>query len=171
MASLARLLLFAATLSLAGCGFHMRGSLASDYTFAFKSLYLKAPAETSFVAQLRRQMKAYKIPVATSPDQADMILEVVSEQPSKQILSLNSLGRVQEYQLFYRVSIRAYDNNQVDWLPADKIILSRILPYDDSQILAAMQQEAMLNADMVKDAVAQAVRRLYKAQPAAAAEQ
>ena len=171
MTNLARLLLLAATLSLAACGFHMRGSLASDYTFAFKSLYLKAPRETSFVAQLRRQIKAYKIPIATSPDQADVILEVVSEQPSKQILSLNSLGRVQEYQLFYRVSIRAYDNNQVDWLPADKIILSRILPYDDTQILADMQQETMLNADMIKDAVSQAVRRLYKAKPSAPIEQ
>lgn len=40
-----RLLLLAAILSLTACGFHLRGSNIQDVTFAFKSLYLKVPAE------------------------------------------------------------------------------------------------------------------------------
>ncbi len=171
MASLARLLLFAATLSLAGCGFHMRGSNPDEVKLAFNSLYLKAPGETPFVVSLRRALKTGKINLATSPDQADLVFEVVSELTTKQILSLNRFGRVQEYQLFYRVSLRAYDKNQNDWLSADEIRLSRILPYDDSLILAEQQQETMLYNEMRNDAVAQAVRRLYKARPATVSAQ
>lgn len=165
MKNAARILLLFATLALAACGFHLRGSNLKDVSFAFKSLYLKAPAETAFVEDLRRTLKAAKIGMAPSADQADLVLEVVSEQATKQILSLSGAGRVQEYQLFYRVSLRAYDSKQVDWLPADEISLSRIMSYDDTLVLAKQQEEATLFKDMRSDAVAQAVRRLNRAKP------
>ena len=165
MTNLTRLLLLAATLSLAACGFHLRGSNLKDVTFAFKSLYLKAPSETPFVTDLRRALKANKVTLTATADQADLVLEVVSEQPLKQILSLSGAGRVVEYQLFYRVSLRAYDNKQTDWLPAEEISLSRILPWDDTQVLSKEQEEGMLYKDMRSDAVSQAVRRLNRAKP------
>jgi LPS-assembly lipoprotein len=160
-----RALLLLMVLALAACGFHMRGSNLKDVQFAFKSLYLKAPGETPFVADLRRTLKASKITLVTTSETADLVLEVVSEQTLKQILSLSGAGRVQEYQLFYTVSLRAYDNQQNDWLPVEEIALSRNMTYDDAQVLAKQQEETMLYKDMRSDAVGQAVRRLYRAKP------
>ncbi len=160
-----RTLLLLTTLALAACGFHLRGSQLKDVTFAFKSLYLKAPAETPFVTDLRQALIANKIALAANSDDADLVLEVVSEQATKQILSLSGGGRVQEYQLIYRVSLRAYDNKQTDWLPSEEILLSRILTWDDAQILAKQQEEATLYKDMRSDAVGQAMRRLGRAKP------
>ena len=165
MTNAMRFLLLALVMSLAACGYHLRGSNPSDVAFAFKSLYLKAPGETPSVVALRRALNANKITMATKPDQADLVLEVVSEQATKQILSLSGSGRVQEYQLFYRVSLRAYDSNQNNWLPAEEISLSRIMSYDDSLVLAKQQEEAQLFNDMRSDAVGQAVRRLNRAKP------
>jgi len=165
MTNATRALLLLTILTLAACGFHLRGSNLKDVQFAFKSLYLKAPGETPFVSDLRRILKANKIELVATADKADLVLEVVSEQSLKQILSLSGAGRVQEYQLFYRVNLRAYDNQQNDWLPADEILLSRILPYDDAQVLAKEQEEAMLYKDMRSDALAQAIRRLNRAKP------
>jgi LPS-assembly lipoprotein len=165
MTNATRALLLLMVLTLAACGFHLRGSNLKDVQFAFKSLYLKAPGETPFVADLRRTLLASKIELTPTADKADLVLDVVSEQTLKQILSLSGSGRVQEYQLFYIVSLRAYDNQQNDWLPADEISLSRILPYDDAQVLAKQQEEEMLYKDMRSDAVAQAVRRLNRAKP------
>ncbi len=160
-----RLLALFVAVSLTACGFHLRGSDLKDIAFPFKSLYVKAPAETPFVTDLRRALTASKVTQTTAADQAEVVLEVVSEQPTKQILSLSGSGRVQEYQLFYRVSLRAYDSKQNDWLPPEEISLSRILPYDDTQVLAKDQEEAMLYKDMRSDAVAQAMRRLIRAKP------
>jgi len=165
MTNATRLLLLVAMLSLAACGFHLRGSSLNGVEFAFKSLYLKAPAETPFVGDLRRTLTANKISLTTTSDQAELVLEVVSEQTIKQILSLSGSGRVQEYQLTYRVSLRAYDSKQTDWLPAEEIMLSRILTYDEAQVLAKEQEEALLYKDMRADAVAQALRRLSRAKP------
>ena len=152
-------------LTLGACGFHLRGSLPSDVAFSFKSLYLKAPGETPFVTDLRRALNVSKITLTPTSDKAELVLEVISEQSSKQILSLSSSGRVQEFQLIYRVSLRAFDSKQVDWLPTEEIMLTRILAYDDAQVLAKEQEEALLYRDMRGDAVAQTIRRLGRAKP------
>ena len=164
MTNATRILLLLMALALAACGFHLRGSNLKGLEFAFKSLYLKAPGETPFVADLRRALTANKVNFAAA-DQAQLVLEVVSEQATRQILSLSGSGRVREYQLFYRVSLRAYDSQLTDWLPAEEISLSRIMTYDDEQVYAKQQEEALLYKDMRNDAVAQAMRRLSRAKP------
>jgi LPS-assembly lipoprotein len=165
MKNLTRAFLLLMTLALAACGFHLRGSNLNGIEFAFKSLYLRAPSESPFVADLRRALYSNKVTLTGTAEQSELILEVVSEQTSKQILSLSGSGRVQEYKLLYRVSMRAYDSKQVDWLPADEISLSRNMAYDDAQVLAKEQEEVLLYKDMRSDAVAQAVRRLSRAKP------
>ncbi|TNC98883.1 MAG: LPS-assembly lipoprotein [Gallionellaceae bacterium] len=165
MKSSMRTFILLAALALTACGFHLRGSQLQDMAFAFKSLYLKAPAETLFVSDLRTALNANKVALTSTADAAELVLEVVSEQTNKNILSLSGSGRVQEYQLIYRVSLRAYDNKQNDWLPPEEIMLTRILAYDDAQILAKEQEEAQLYRDMRTDAVGQAIRRLNRAKP------
>lgn len=159
------LLLTLSLLTLAACGFHLRGSAPQDVRFGFKSLYLKTQGESPFVAELRRALGKNKMePVATA-DQAELTLEIVSENTTKQILSLSGNGRVREYQLGYRVSMRAHDRQQVEWLPLQDVQLTRVLAYDDAVILAKEQEEAQLYKDMRADAVAQTVRRLMRAKP------
>jgi len=160
-----RVLLLVLALSLAACGFHLRGSTPDNARFAFKSLYIKAPGESAFVGDLRRALTKHRMEPVASAEQAELILEVISEQPAKQILSLSGSGRVREYQLSYRVALRAYDARQVEWLPPDAILLSRVMTYDDAEILAKEQEEARLYQDMRSDAVAQTVRRLMGAKP------
>lgn len=158
-------LLLLAALGLSACGFHLRGSDLQDMRFAFKSLYLKAPGETPFVAELRRTLEANGVVQAAAPERAELVLEVLSEQTGKHILSLSGSGRVREYELRYQVSLRAYDAQRIEWLPAGEVQLTRLLTFDDEQLLAKEQEEAQLYKDMRADAVAQTVRRLGRARP------
>jgi LPS-assembly lipoprotein len=70
-----------------------------------------------------------------------------------------------EYLLRYRLSLRAYDRQQDDWMPATEIQLQRVLPYDDTLVLAKAQEEQMLYDDMRSDAAQQVLRRLAYARP------
>lgn len=158
-------LLLLVTVSLCACGFHLRGRGLQGVEFAFKDVYLKVKNDTPFVIELRQVMAINKITMNNSPDKAEITLEVVSETTDKQINSLSNTGRVIEYLLRYRVSLRAYDNKQTDWLPEEEVILTRVLPYDDTQVLAKEQEEAMLYKDMRSDAVQQTLRRLSRAKP------
>ncbi|MFA5825549.1 MAG: LPS assembly lipoprotein LptE [Gallionellaceae bacterium] len=157
--------LFATTLLLPACGFHLRGHGGQAVTLAFQSVYLKAGAETPFVTGLRNAFASNKVALSASPEQATITLEVLAESSDKQILSLSGAGKVLEYQLRYRVSLRAYDSQLVSWLSNEEIVLTRTLTYDDSQVLAKEQEEALLFKDMRSDAVAQAMRRLSRAKP------
>lgn len=131
--------------------------------FPFSSIYLKSNAPTPFIADLQNSLELYKIKVTNSSAEADITLEIVSEASDKQILAISGAGQVREFQLSYRVSLRAYDKQMNAWLPADEITLQRSLTYDDAQILAKEQEETLIFRDMRSDAVQQVMRRLSRA--------
>jgi LPS-assembly lipoprotein len=161
---LRRLALLASALLLTACGFHLRGQ--GTVALPFQILYVKSPADYApFIVELKRAIEASKVRVTDDPEQAQLTLHIVSEATDKQILSLSGAGRVREYRLQYRVSLRLYDHGQQDWLAPEEITLRRDFSYDDVQVLAKEQEEAMLYQNMRGDAVQQILRRLNHAKP------
>lgn len=158
-----RIILLLLVLTLSACGFHLRGHGLMDKGFPFASLYLKSAAPTPFIGELQNSLELYKIKLTETSAEAELTLDIVSESSSKQILALSGAGQVREFQLLYRVSLRAYDRQMNEWLPADEISLQRSLTYDDAQVLAKEQEEALLYRDMRSDAVQQVMRRLSRA--------
>jgi LPS-assembly lipoprotein len=157
-----RAFLCLAVLLLTACGFHLRGQTS----LSFHSIYLSAPNLTSpFISELRRNLLANKVALATSAEQADVILDIVSENTEKQVLTLGADGRVNEYRLIYRVSLRAYNQQQQDWIPAEEMTQRRDFSYDDTQILAKEAEESLLYQSMRSDMVQQILRRLSHAKP------
>jgi LPS-assembly lipoprotein len=157
-----RLLVLLMSLLLTACGFHLRGQAGMP----FDTLYLEAPnSGTPFIADLRRNLEASKIKFVNSAEQADVVLNIVSEIPEKQILTLRGSGGVNEFQLRYRVSLRAYDVKGREWMPAEEMILRRDYVYDDTKVLAKEAEEAQLYKSMTSDMVQQVVRRLSRAKP------
>lgn len=163
-------LLLALTVSLAACGFHLRGHSDKKIELAFQSVHLKAEHDTPFVTDLRNALDFNKVKVSDTAENATLTLEIISESSDKQILSMSSAARIREYQLRYRISLRAYDSQLNDWLPEEEILLVRTLTYDDSQILAKEQEEVLLYKDMRADAVQQTLRRLSRAKPRVSAK-
>ena len=151
-----------AAMLLAGCSFHLRGQAGMP----FDTLYLHASNPgTALIKELRRNLEANKVKFASKEDQADVVLDIVSETPVKQILTLDASGRVNEFQLFYRVSVRAYDLNKQEWIPAEEFVMHRDFPYDDNNVLAMEAEEDLLYQSMRTDMVQQIVRRLSRAKP------
>ena len=157
---LASLLLIALLLS--ACGYHLRGQASMP----FKTLYLGVEnPNTAFISDLRRSLEANHVQLVNSAEQADVVLNIVFEFSDKQILSLGGGGRVNEFRLTYRVSLRAYDLKQQDWIPAEEMELRRDYSYDDTKTLAKEAEEALLFQNMRSDMVQQIVRRLSRAKP------
>lgn len=147
---------------LAGCGFHLRGQAGMP----FDTLYLEAAnPNSSFTRELRHNLEANKVRLVNTAEQADVVLSIVYEIPDKQILSLGGSGRVNEFQLRYRVSLRAYDLKQQNWLPAEEFMMHRDYSYDDTKILAKEAEETLLYQSMRSDMVQQIVHRLSRAKP------
>ncbi len=154
-----RTLLLLTVLLLSACGFHLRGYAGMP----FEKLYLNAADPgTPFIADLRRTLEANKVKLVTTAEQADVVLNIVSEIPDKQILTLGSGGRVTEFRLSYRVSLRAYDLKQHELIPAAEIVQHRDYSYDDKLVLAKEAEETLLYQSMRSDMIQQIVRRLSR---------
>jgi len=85
------------------------------------------------------------------------------ELREKVILSLDTSGRVREYQLRYRVGFSLRDAKGRNWIAPNEIVLTRDISFND-QVLAKEAEEALLYRDMQTDMVQQIVRRLAGAQ-------
>ena len=97
---------------LAACGFHLRG--VRDLPFS--SLYINANKYSELTAQIRRAITAQThTQVADEIKAADAVLDITENRTEKVILSLNSAGRVREYQLRQRFSfkVRTPDNDEI----------------------------------------------------------
>jgi LPS-assembly lipoprotein len=160
-ALLRKLILLITTALLVACSFHLRGQAGMP----FNTLYFDAanPA-TPFIKELSRDLESNKVRIVDSAEQADMVLHIVFETFDKQILSLTSSGRVNEFQLFYRVSARAYDLNKRDWIPAEEFVMHRNYRYENNTVAAMEAEETLLYQSMRSDMAQQIVRRLSRAQ-------
>ena len=157
-----RILLLLTVVLLSACGFHLRGQVGMP----FATLYLKAEnPNTPFITDLRKNLAANRVRLVSTAEQAEVVLYIVTEVADKQILSLGGDGRVNEFRLAYRVSLRAYDLKQQDWIPAEEMEIRRDYSFDDTKTLAKEAEEALLNRSMRSDMVQQIVRRLSRAKP------
>lgn len=151
------LLVLVVTAALTGCGFH----LSATPPLPFQTLYIDAPRYASFAGELKRYIASGDQPkLMARPEEAQVVLQVLSETQEVQILSLTAAGQVAEYQLRYRVAFRLHDNANKDWIPLDEISLRRDLTYDNQAVLAKENEQALLYQSMREDAVRQVMRRM-----------
>jgi LPS-assembly lipoprotein len=154
-------LIAALVLSVAGCGFRLRGTA----DVPFETLHIPE-SRTGIGLDLRRNVEAgTRTRVVDDSKSAQAILQVTHESRGKQILTLTGTGAVREYQLRYQVSFRVHDGKGGEYVPQSTILLTRDMTYADALILAKEAEEQLLFRDMQTEAVHQIVRRLAGAQP------
>ncbi|MDQ5849384.1 MAG: LPS assembly lipoprotein LptE [Pseudomonadota bacterium] len=155
-----RALALVLALTIAGCGFKLRGRA----DVPFETLYI--PGATGGIAlELRRNIQAGTgTRIVDDPKAADAMLQFSEETREKHILSLTAAGRVREFQLRYRVGFRVQDSQGNQYVPQSSIQLTRDVTFNDAQILAKEAEEQLLFRDMQTDMVQQILRRLAAAQ-------
>ena len=140
---------------LTACGFQLRG----QQNYAFKRLAITgAPAPVA--ARLTRMVQGGSdTVVVSSTSDADAILSV-SEGRGQTVLTLNSQGIAEEYQVNYSLNYKLVATDGTVLIPPSVIALDRAMTYSDKFTLAKAQEADLLYADMQNDAVDQLTRRL-----------
>ena len=147
-------------LATAACGFQLRGQAK----LPFETLYVAISEISPLGIELKRNIIAgTHTRLVNDPAQAQAILDLVSEERGKSILSFDTAGRVREFQLRYRLSFRVRDARGRDYLPQSEIRVTRDISFDDAQVLSKESEEQLLFRDMQKDVVEQILRCLAAA--------
>lgn len=156
-------IVLAVSLTVSACGFHLRGD-GGHYTLPFPTMYVGLPESSPLAVDLKRNINANgSTTVVKTAKEAEGIIEVISNPEhtkSKTILSLNSNGRVRQYLLQYSIVFRVLDKQGAVLLPPTAIALSRPIDFNETQLLAKEQEEALLYKDMQTDLVQQMMRRI-----------
>lgn len=151
---------------IASCGFHLRGN--QDLSAILPEVQLQGTDEHSELGrELRRALINAKVNVV---EDSLTVLTVTRDDFSKRVLSLDSAGRANQYELSYHLSFvlvkkvqnESKENKQqlVDLIPIQNITQKREYLFDANLVLAKADEESRLNNTMREAAMLQLVRRL-----------
>lgn len=160
--------LFILSLLVSSCGFHLRGN--QDLSSVLTEVQIQGVSKHSELGrELARALTAAKVNVL---DESTVLLNITRDNFSKRVLSLDSAGRANQYELSYQLSfslvkkvkaenIEPTDKQKIiDLVPAQNIIEKREYLFDANLVLAKSDEETRLNNDMRQAAMLQLVRRL-----------
>ncbi len=151
------LVALAAAFLLSACGFQLRGS----FSLPFDTVHIALPTTSELHAMLKRSIEAStSTRVVDNARDAQAILSITGDTQVKNILSLNTSGRVREFELVRTVGFRLTDPAGRDWLPPSQIALRRDISFNDAEVLAKESEETLLWRDMQNDLAQQMLRRL-----------
>ena len=102
--------------------------------------------------------------VATAAE-AQATLIVLGDLSQKKIMSLNSAGRVREYQLERTFVFMVANAAGQQFVPQSTIRITREMTFDDAAVLSKQAEETLLWRDIQNDMVQQLMRRLAAAKP------
>lgn len=156
------LLAAAASAALPACGFRLRGSA----TLPFETMYLALPANSSFGAELARNLRAgTNVKLVDKREEAQAVLEIGADTRDREVVSVNAQGQVREVRLRQAVTFRVTDGKGKDFIPSTTLFTRRDVSYDERQVLASQAEESLIYRDMQTDLVQQLLRRLAALQP------
>lgn len=157
------LVLAAAPLALAACGFQLR----RPPTLNFASLQLVGfPARSPFTDELRRSIQASgSTRVVEAASQAQVVLEALEDISDKTVAAQTAAGQVREFTLRTRLTFRLRTPAGRVLIPDTALLLSRDMSFNETNALAKAQEEAMLYRGMQRDIVDQVMRQLAAVPP------
>ena len=156
------LVVAAAALPLAACGFELRR--APELRFRTIQLVNFKP-RSPLADELRMNINASTTTlVVEGLAQAQVVLEALEDVREKVVVASNSVGQVTEFRLRERFAFRLRSVNGRELIPRTEIFQNRDLSYTESAALAKEQEENALFRTMQTDIVSQVMRRLASIQ-------
>ncbi|HSH86549.1 MAG: LPS assembly lipoprotein LptE [Methylophilus sp.] len=140
--------------ALTSCGFQLR----QPSPIAFKSVHISGSA--SITKTLVKSLTEQGIKVASSPEDAELQIDLLKEENEQRILSLSGTGVVREYELYYRVHYRTKATGEPTWSLPLIMESRRDYTYNDANLLAKQQEQKMLTESMQTDVLNGILRRL-----------
>jgi len=138
------------------CGFRLRGKVDLPY----KNILISGNLTQELRDDLDMMFRVNDIQIVKSAKDAELVLEIISEQNARQVLSYNAAGQITAYRIISRIVFRAFDSNGIELLPESDIYLTRDIDFNQANVQAFDQQVAEYVKTMRIDIVTQLMRRL-----------
>ena len=142
--------ILALALLLSACGYHLRGGLRLPA--GVKNVYLQG-GSAQLVEQFKSAMETSSVALARSPETAGIIVKITDEGSQRRVLSLNSQGTANDFELEYRFNYELLDSKNKVLMPQQSIEIKREYYNDQLAVIAKSNEEALIRTEMYQQAV------------------
>jgi LPS-assembly lipoprotein len=147
-----------ATLLLSACGFHLQAESELPPEMQHTAVEIQNPY-SPFARRLQILLEQGGTSVVDSVD-ATAVLEVPVNLVRKEILTIGDNARVREYRVRHTVQFRLVSAGGDILVPEHTLEQSRVISFDEQDILAAAQEEEFLRKNMAETLSRLVIRHL-----------
>ena len=155
-------------LTLAACGFHLRGMLSLPASMQ-KLTVLSLSNDSPLVPTLTSALQVAGVDVVP-PGQAPFTLTILTDDFTSSIGSISASTNTRQYSLSYRVSIQLNDKDGTIVIAPSTLQTYRTLTVDANMILGSNSQEFTLKQEMREDIVQKVLAQIASKQTKARIE-
>lgn len=150
-------LLLIVLMSLAGCGFQLRGDYALPSSIS--PVYIEG-ARQDLQADLSELLQSAEIAVTGDRPEASSLLRIRRYRSDRRVLALDSNGKVAEYGLIEELRFDMVDAAGKQMIAEQAVRVLQSYINTEEQVLGKQQEEGTLRDSMRRDLAAQTMRRL-----------
>lgn len=130
----------------AACGFHLQGAAELPSEMVRTQLIAQDPY-SEFVRRLTILLEQNGARVVDQQP-ISAVLEIPLNQVRKEILTVGDNARVREFRVRHRVTFRLTDEAGNELVPEQTLERSRVISFDEQDILAATREEEFLREEL-----------------------
>ena len=161
-ALLAWALLLGLLSAIAGCGFHPRGSSALPSEMAVTFIKSGQPYG-SLVDDFSAALQAQGGQVTTLRSEATAILHIVSNEIEKRVLSVDTAGKVLEYELRQTVRFSVETSEKLPLIEEQEVSMARDYIFSSAEALSTEREDKIIRKTLQRNLVNLAMLRITAA--------
>ena len=156
------LLAMCLAVSISACGFQLRGSAALPEEMAVTFIKSNRPYGT-LIDDFADALRTHHVKVTRDRSKATAVLEIMHDARDKDVLSVNSSGKVLEFQLRQSIRFAVTTSDQLPLLEPQSMTMTRDYLYSNTDVLGKQREEIVVRRALQRELVNLAMLRITAA--------
>jgi len=148
--------------TIAGCGFHLRGSGALPAEMSVT--YIKSASQYgSLVDDFAAALRIHDVQVTEVRGEATAVLTIIKDEFEREVLSVNTAGKVLEFELRQTIRFAVMTADGLPLIEDQSVSMSRAYLYSSTDVLGKQREEAVVRDTLQQNLVNLAMLRIEAA--------
>ena len=148
--------------SLSACGFQLRGSAALPEEMSITYIKSEKPYG-SLIDDFAEALRTHHVKITEDRSEATAVLEIIHDELDKDVLSVNSSGKVLEFQLRQSIQFAVTTSDQLPLLEPQGVTMTRDYLYSNTDVLSKEREEIVVRRALQRELVNLAMLRITAA--------
>ena len=142
---------------LTACGYHLRGDI--ELPKGMENIYVES-ASSTLQQEMKKALKSSQAKLVTTSAEAGTVIKITREDMSSRVMSINTAGRANQFQLIYRIIFSIQESSGKVLLADQNINIKREYFNDQTDILGKTNEEGVIRSEMYQQAVSSMMSRI-----------